>query len=363
MKRLGRAVLIALLAAASCGGDESTVQGAAPVFALDRNVTAEIAPVDPNRAGVLPATDLQLTLQELLTEHVAVIAVAMRAALVEGPDLAAALDAITTNTDALTQAIGLAYGPAGARAFDQLWTNHIEFFVRYARAVGTGDDEGAAAALGQLGDYALDFSSFCDLATGGGAPAAAVAELLHGHVDQLIAQLDAWAAGDAGNSAALVWTAQQHTATIAAALATAISTQQPLAFPPPEDEAAAAKRIELQLAVTAYVDTAATLAAAPATASEQTATLREIADRLTELTGVDAWGTHADAGGSLAGNGTDASLAAAAAIDQALVVDTAVSLVAITTALIELATTADPAAGPPAIVELHDDATTLANGL
>jgi len=228
---LGLAAVAGLLST-SCGSEApAAVEIPDPVFALDRDATDRIEVPDPDRTDVAPAPDLRILLQTLLAEHSELAIQTMRAIIDETPDLDALREAITVNTDALTEAIGLVYGPSVARAFDQLWTQHIEFFAAYAVALQRGDDDAATEAHDQLTDYSLDFSSFWSTATGGTAPVEVVEGLLHDHVRQLLDQADQWAGGDRAAAYASQAEANAHAAVFAATLAGSISAQQPEAFP------------------------------------------------------------------------------------------------------------------------------------
>jgi hypothetical protein len=237
--------LVSVAALAACGGDDA-LDDAGPVFALDRAVTTDIEPVDATRTDVLAAPALRLVLQDLLTEHSDLSVRAMRLAS-DGTPLEAILAELTDNTDDLTRAIGLVYGPEGAEAFDQLWTNHIEFFNDYAAAAGAGDEAAAAEIQVKLDHYENDFSSYVDTATSGEADFHDVLHVLHGHVGQLLDQSDAWADGDAAEAYALGRVAHDHMDVIALALATGIARQQPDAFPgdPASPVATACARAQL----------------------------------------------------------------------------------------------------------------------
>lgn len=243
-----RTVLVAIVAsllAVSCGDAE----GAAPdgrVFELDREPPEGIALVDPDRTDVLPAPVLRSLLQDLLTEHSDVSIEAMRIAA-DGGDVADVVARLTANTDRLTAAIGVVYGPMGAQAFDELWTSHIEFFYDYAAARAVGDAEAIERVKGELGHYEEDFSSFVDVATSGEADFHAVLHVLHSHVDQLLEQADAWVAGEYERAFSLSTEAHRHMDVIAGALATGISVQQSAAFPGEIDTAEATACAALQL--------------------------------------------------------------------------------------------------------------------
>ncbi len=249
---LSLAALAGLLST-SCGSEApAAAETPDPVFALDRDVTDSIEVPDPDRTDVAPAPDLRILLQTLLAEHSEVAIQTMRAVIDETPDLDALREAITVNTDALTEAVGLVYGPSVAGAFDQLWTQHIELFAAYAVARHRDDDDAATEARDQLEDFALAFSSFCSTATGGTAPVEVVEDLLHDHVRQLLDQAGQWAGGDRAEAYASQAEANAHAAVIAAALAGAISTQQPEVFPGDSASDLIEALAERRTVVTAY---------------------------------------------------------------------------------------------------------------
>ena len=64
------------------------------------------------------------------------------------------IDQLVQNTEDLTLAVGLIYGPVGARAFYQQWAQHTQFLVDYAVAVGQDNDPAADEARAHLADYA-----------------------------------------------------------------------------------------------------------------------------------------------------------------------------------------------------------------
>jgi hypothetical protein len=296
--RIGTVSVSMAVVLAACGG--GTVADSGPVFALDRAVTTDIEPVDPARTDVVPASTLRLVLQDLLTEHSDLSVRAMRLASDAAP-LEAILVELTANTDDLTRAIGLVYGPEGAEAFDQLWTNHIEFFNDYAAAVGAGDVDAAAEVQVKLDHYENDFSSYVDTATSGEADFHDVLHVLHGHVGQLLDQVEAWASGDAAEAYALARVAHDHMDVIASALATGIARQQPDAFPGDPASSSAAACAEAQLLGSALVSAH-----------------RDVADATASGDAVDAAGVALAAVEAEAGplEPVDVAVAAADAVDE-----------------------------------------------
>ena len=227
----------AMLMMSACG--DSAAQHASgshvSTFDLNDDPAKTIAQVDPSRSAVVDAAVLHQLLDSLLSEHSALAVHLMRAVVDGAPaDRDAVTKALSANTTSLTGAIGLVYGPEGARAFDQLWKQHIQFFANYAAATSKS---ARTKALSDLHDYQTDFSSFTATATSGLAPLEAVVELLHTHIAQLTAQSDAYRARDYEAAVQHQHDAREHMYEISAALAGAIATQQPKAFPasPPYD--------------------------------------------------------------------------------------------------------------------------------
>ncbi|MEZ5378385.1 MAG: hypothetical protein R2733_17920 [Acidimicrobiales bacterium] len=228
--RWGTVMLAASLAASACGGQEEAT-ATDPVFALERDVVDGIEPlalVDPS--AEIPAKDLRLLLQSLLSEHVMLSIETMRMTIDED-DPTETVAQLTTNTDELTGAIGLIYGRDGAFAFDQLWTNHIEFFHRYASALRAGDETELESVRLELGHYEHDFSSYLEAATAGELDVHTVEHVLHSHVTQLLDQADAWASGRYDRAFAIGLEAHDHGGLIATALASGFASQNPELFP------------------------------------------------------------------------------------------------------------------------------------
>ncbi len=228
--RVGAALVGMCLVAVGCSG-EPTLEQSEPVFAVERDVVSNVRPlamIDPT--AVIDAADLRLLLQALLTEHSLLSIEAMRI-VIDGGDVTATLEQLTANTDGLTGAIGLIYGRDGAFAFDQLWTNHIEFFNRYGAALRSGNEAEKQSVELELGHYETDFSSYIEAATAGELDVHTVEHVLHSHVQQLLDQADAWSAGRYDEAYALQLEAHDHADVIAAALATGFAGQNPEVFP------------------------------------------------------------------------------------------------------------------------------------
>jgi hypothetical protein len=178
-----------------------------------------------------PAVDLQIALDTLLSEHAVIAIQAMRNGVSGAADFDASAAALADNTADLTAAITSVYGEEGGSAFDTQWTAHIGFFVDYTVAVAGDDMAGQEAALAELAEYKDDFAAFLDTATEGNAPAGPVSEALQAHVDQLVAALNTYAAGDFAAAYSAEREASAHMYMTGAVLAAAIAGQFPDEFP------------------------------------------------------------------------------------------------------------------------------------
>ena len=198
-----------------------------------------------------PAAGLRVALNRLLAEHASLAMDAMRQGVdagdLEDPEFVAAAGALQGNTDDLTAAIESVYGADAGDAFRAQWEAHIGFFVDYTVGVATDDDAAKQTALDELADYRADFSAFLDSATGGGLPASAAADALQMHVNQLIAQIDAYAAGDYAGAYAAARGAYAHMSMTADALALAIIQQDPDTFT--GNDLAWSPAVDLQIAL------------------------------------------------------------------------------------------------------------------
>jgi len=226
------AAMATLVGVAACGGDEQTEAVEIPhVFDLAHDPTSAIPEVVPGRVDVVSADLLRNSLEKEFTWHGVTLAQVMRAAHAGDPSLDAWIGELTSNTDDITAAIGLVYGPVGARAFNQQWAQHTQFLVDYAVAISRGDEDAADLARDQLVTYAEDSGSFFETATGGGLPADAVRELLDAHVSHMLGMIDMVDRGDTQAALEVALTGNEYLSTIAQGVSSAIAGQDSLAFP------------------------------------------------------------------------------------------------------------------------------------
>ncbi|MCW4354094.1 hypothetical protein ONR57_12365 [Hoyosella sp. YIM 151337] len=173
------------------------------------------------------AEELRIILERQLGQHALLAVEAMRAGVTGQEHFDAAAVSLNQNTEDLTESIRLVYGDEGAERFNQLWSDHIDFFVQYTVGVAEDDQQAQDEALQRLDQYRADFGGFLESATEGQLPANDVAELLQMHVNQLITQIDAYAAQDWTTAASQTREAYAHMFGTARGLAGAIVATQP----------------------------------------------------------------------------------------------------------------------------------------
>ncbi|MBI2708445.1 MAG: hypothetical protein HYX34_01930 [Actinobacteria bacterium] len=222
------------VAAGACGSDKNSNAGSSGSTGASKSNSTTTAPnTSAGMSGMkmgteAPASTLRATLTAALQEHVYLAGITTGTALA-GQDYKPAAAALEKNTQALQDAVSSVYGDAGGKQFGDLWRKHIGFFVDYTTAKATGDAAKAAKAKSDLDGYRADFGAFIESATKGGLTKQAVADALKGHVDSLLAAIDAQAAKDPNATAKLSAAASEMPMT-AATLAGAIAKQYPSKF-------------------------------------------------------------------------------------------------------------------------------------
>ena len=182
-------------------------------------------------ARTLTASDLRVTLNRLLGEHMYLAVAASQRGLQGGKEFPALAKALDQNSVELSKAIGLVFGNAAANQFLNgkfLWRAHIGFFVDYTVAVAKKDMAGQKKAVNNLLTYVGAFSNFLSKATG--LPQKTLAKGITEHVMQLKGQIDAYATGDYAKSYRLTRAGYHHMGMTGDALAAAIAKKFPGKF-------------------------------------------------------------------------------------------------------------------------------------
>lgn len=183
-----------------------------------------------NTKAVTPAADLRSDLNYLFSEHAGLAAMTMQNGIEGSEDFEASAAALNNNTKDLTEAVTAVYGEEAGMQFEQMWTEHIGYFVDYVTATAEEDTAAAKEALANLDMYKEEFSMFMDTATDGNLPAEALAEGLQMHVEQLVGAFDAYAAEDYQVAYEQTREAYHHMFMTSKGLSGAIVTQMPDQF-------------------------------------------------------------------------------------------------------------------------------------
>jgi hypothetical protein len=189
-------VTFVLAAAVACTSNTASRSGspASPTTtAAHHAATTPGAPVPPN------ASPKQLRAQfEQLLGHHALLAVRLMRAVVAGePDLRQATEAsLQENTAALTQLVAAAYDDAHSQRFEQLWQRTVLDLTAYAQAVHAGDAAAKQSARDDLLADADAYESWLAQASGGRVQPSDAPSAVRTHVENLMKQADADAAGE-----------------------------------------------------------------------------------------------------------------------------------------------------------------------
>lgn len=145
------------------------------------------------------AATLRASLTGLLQEHVYLASYAVFTAYtadggVESPAFTAAAATLDANSVALSDAVASLAGEEKGTAFLDLWREHIGYFVDYAVADATGDEDARQQALTDLDGYRPEAGAFFEEVSGGELPADDVAAGLGMHVSTLAGAIDSLAA-------------------------------------------------------------------------------------------------------------------------------------------------------------------------
>ena len=187
-----RAALLTVAAAAlvGCGSGEATTASG----------TQTPAPSPGNSAnGSRPADAVALRsgLEMLLGEHVRLTAALVRDRIDGATERATATAAaVRSNTDELAGAVSALLGDDAGARFDQLWSAHVDRLQDYAAALAEDDSSAEDQARERLRTTEGDLGRLLSDASGGRMTPQDAEASVRMHVDMLMAQGDAVAAGD-----------------------------------------------------------------------------------------------------------------------------------------------------------------------
>jgi hypothetical protein len=160
--------------------------------------------------------------EQLLGRHALLAARLMRSAVMAVPDFRQAVVAsLQENTDALSQLVGSAYGSTQGQRFQQLWQRRTDDLFAYANGVAGDDGSAKQAARAALMADADAYGSWLAQAGKGRVRASEAAAGGRANVEELMRQLDAYAAHDYDKAYQIERSAYEHMFTGGATLAKA----------------------------------------------------------------------------------------------------------------------------------------------
>ncbi len=196
--------------------------------AASRGATATTA----HREAVAPVTkgtpsQLRSQFEQFLGEHTMLAVRFMRSVLTGPPELRQALLAsLKDNTEELSETVSAAYGQSEGGRFEQLWQQHIDAFAAYANGVATHDAAAKQAARTKLVAYCSAHGSWFAQASKGRVQASVAAGGVRQHVDELMRQIDVYAAHDYAQAYQIQRMAYEHMFTAGATMAKASVTPE-----------------------------------------------------------------------------------------------------------------------------------------
>ncbi|MGH3665875.1 MAG: hypothetical protein ACRDU8_07280, partial [Egibacteraceae bacterium] len=170
-----------------------------------------------------PPQRLRSTLGMLLGEHVELVIDTTRAGLRGDRDFPQAAAALDGNTQDLAAAMDTVVGGDAGRRFTKLWGDHIDLLLDYAVGTAEQDDAAVTRARQGLSAYEDSFGRYLWQATGRRLAAPSLSAVVREHDEQLLRQIDAYAAAEYEAAHDIAFESYQHMFTTAGQLAQAIT--------------------------------------------------------------------------------------------------------------------------------------------
>ena len=165
-------------------------------------------------------SDLALQLESLLGQHSVLAADMMRGRIRNDEDFGQATNAaIARNTDDLAAVIATLSGAQAASEFRTRWAEHVTELFNYSRGLADNDPAVQDEAREELIEYEGELADYFSSASQGRLPREAARMAVLTHVDHLLQQADAYAAGDYGRADDLYRQGYSHTFEIGRAIA------------------------------------------------------------------------------------------------------------------------------------------------
>jgi hypothetical protein len=178
-------------------------------------------------AATASPRQLRAQFEQLLGRHTLLAVRQMRSVVAATPDFRRVAEAaLQDNTDALRRLVASAYGTAQGDLFKQLWQRHLTDLSAYANGVANSNASATQTARAALLADADTYGSWLAGASKGRIRAGEAANGVRMHVEELMRQLDAYAARDYDQAHRIAREAYQHMFTAGASLAKASLTPE-----------------------------------------------------------------------------------------------------------------------------------------
>jgi hypothetical protein len=196
----------------------ATAVGWGPATAGRSGSSAAPSQVDHHAMRLAAATAAQPSpsqvraqFEQLLGLHALLAVRQMRSVVAAAPELQRAIGAaLQANTDALSRLVESAYGGAPADRFAPLWQRHLADLTAYAKGVAGKDSSAKQTARTLLLADAAAYGSWLAEASKGRVGASDAAAGVRMHVEELMAQADAYAARDYARAYRIEREAYEH---------------------------------------------------------------------------------------------------------------------------------------------------------
>ena len=177
----------------------------------------------PTPAAKGSPAQVRAQFEQLLGQHTFLAVRLMRSVVSAAPDRQAAEASLQHNTEALSQLVAAAYGKDQGDLFTQLWQRHITNLLSYANGVATHDESAKQAARAAL---VADGDAYGSWLAGASQGRTRASDAVRVQVEELMNQLDAYAARDYDQAYRIQREAFEHMFTAGATLAKASVTPE-----------------------------------------------------------------------------------------------------------------------------------------
>ncbi len=215
-------VLVGAVACTHSTAGRSGGPAASPAAGDDATSTAVPTTTATGTATKPSPEQLGAQFDQLLGRHALLAVRLMRSVVLAAPDFRqAAVASLQENTGALSQLVGTAYGSTQGERFQQVWQRRTDDLFSYANGVASDDTSATRTARAALMADADAYGSWFAGASEGQARASDASDGARTNVEELMQQLDAYAAHDYNRAYQIERAAYEHMFTAGGTMAKA----------------------------------------------------------------------------------------------------------------------------------------------